>query len=377
LFLLWACGACLRLTILAVPPVITIIQHDLHLSGTEIGLLTGIPVVLFALAATPGSTLVGRLGVRRALLIGLAVTAIGGALRAAATGSWGLYLTSIIMSAGVAIMQPVMAASVRAWVPERAAFGTAVYTNGLIMGEVIPVALMIPFVLPLTGTWRAGLGAWSVPVAATFVCVLTLTPKLTMSSVTKAHLRWLPDLRSGLNWRIGLVLGSVASTYFSTNGFLPAYLNGNGHPELVSTALTALNLGQFPTSFLLLFVADKMQGRLSPYSLLGLSMVACVIGIMSTASDWTVFWAALLGGTCGAALALSLALAPMLCRDPDEVAGTSAAAFAVSYGCAMLVSFTSGVSWDLARNVDAAFIPIVVGTLPMLIVPPMLRLRRK
>jgi cyanate permease len=48
LFLLWTCGASLRLTILAVPPVISFIQQDLHLSGTEVGLLSGIPVILFA-----------------------------------------------------------------------------------------------------------------------------------------------------------------------------------------------------------------------------------------------------------------------------------------------------------------------------------------
>src|SRR5271154_644153 len=42
--LLWMCGVCLRLTVLAVPPVIAMIQRDLNLSGTEIGLLSGIPI---------------------------------------------------------------------------------------------------------------------------------------------------------------------------------------------------------------------------------------------------------------------------------------------------------------------------------------------
>jgi CP family cyanate transporter-like MFS transporter len=53
LFLLWTCGASLRLTVLAVPPVISIIQQDLHLSGTEVGLLSGVPVMVFATVATP------------------------------------------------------------------------------------------------------------------------------------------------------------------------------------------------------------------------------------------------------------------------------------------------------------------------------------
>jgi MFS transporter, CP family, cyanate transporter len=94
LFLLWTCGASLRLTILAVPPVISIIQQDLHLSGTEVGLLSGVPVIIFAIAAMPGSTLIARFGVRSTLLTGLAIAAIGGALRGVTSNAWQLYLAS-------------------------------------------------------------------------------------------------------------------------------------------------------------------------------------------------------------------------------------------------------------------------------------------
>jgi CP family cyanate transporter-like MFS transporter len=375
LFLLWACGVSLRLTVLAVPPVISIIQQDLHLSGTEVGLLSGMPVILFAIAATPGSTLIARFGVRHTLLSGLVIAAIGAALRAGSSTAWQLYLTTIIMSAGIAIMQPTMAAAVREWMPDRPTFGTAVYTNGLIIGEIIPVATMLSLVLPLAGGWRPALGIWAVPLIVTAILVAILRPGLSKGLVAAQPLRWLPELNSRLNWRIGLILGSITSTYFCINGFLPAYLNGNGHSELVGSALTALNLGQIPTSFLLLFAADKVQGRRWPFLLFGLLFVACVIGIM--ASYWTVAWAALVGATCGAALVLGLALAPLLCPHPDEVARTSAAAFAISYGFAMLISFVSGAAWDMAGNVDAALIPILLGTLPILVLTPTLALVRK
>jgi MFS transporter, CP family, cyanate transporter len=377
LFLLWTCGASLRLTVLAVPPVISTIQQDLHLSGTDVGLLSGIPVILFAIAATPGSTLISRFGVRSTLLAGLGIAAIGGMLRGVTSNALQLYLTSIVMSSGIAIMQPTMAAAVRAWIPERATFGTAVYTNGLIIGEIIPVATMLPLVLPHLGSWRPALAIWSIPLVGTAILVAILRPRSTAQAIISQPVRWLPELNSWLNWRIGLILGSVTSTYFCINGFLPAYLNGNGHPELVSAALTALNLGQIPTSFLLLFAADRVQGRRWPYLLFGLLFIACVIGMMSSASYWTVFWAALVGATCGAALVLGLALSPLLCRHPDDVARTSAAAFAIAYSFAMLISFLSGAAWDMAGNVNAALIPIFLGTLPISILAPTLALTRK
>src|SRR6185295_642052 len=50
LLLLWLAGIGLRLTILAVPPVLAIIRDDFGLSATEVGLLSSIPPALFAIA---------------------------------------------------------------------------------------------------------------------------------------------------------------------------------------------------------------------------------------------------------------------------------------------------------------------------------------
>jgi CP family cyanate transporter-like MFS transporter len=368
--LLWTCGACLRLTVLSVPPVLSLIQSDLHLSGTEVGLLSGIPVVVFAMFAAPGSIVVARMGVRGALLFGLAVTIAGTLLRAGTTAAWQLYAMSALMSAGIAVMQPAMAAAVREWMPNRPAFGTAVYTNGLIVGEIVPVAMMLPLVLPFFDqNWRWGLGVWSLPLIATAAAVALFAPRSLAGSANQAT-SWLPQLNSRLNWRIGLTLGSAMSTYFCLNGFLPAYLDGSGHHELISGALTALNAGQLPASFMLLLTADKLQGKRWPYLVLGGLFSCCVIGVVTSASTWTVVWAGLAGFSAGAALPLGLALAPVLCDNPNDASRASAAAFAIGYGFAMLVSFVSGAAWDLVGNVNAAFLPILLGSFPILIAAP-------
>src|SRR6202158_3999343 len=90
LLLLWLAGNGLRLTILAVPPVIPLVHDELNLSATQIGILTGLPSMLFAFAAVPGSLLIARLGIRTALVVGLVITAIGGAVRGGADGGGGV-----------------------------------------------------------------------------------------------------------------------------------------------------------------------------------------------------------------------------------------------------------------------------------------------
>src|ERR1700726_1890690 len=96
LALLWLGGVAARMPILAIPPVLPLIHDELHLSETEVGLLIGLPLGLFAAAAVPGSLLVARLGVRRTMLIGLTLTALASAARSASIDVLTLYAATAL-----------------------------------------------------------------------------------------------------------------------------------------------------------------------------------------------------------------------------------------------------------------------------------------
>src|SRR3954463_13388557 len=165
--LLWLFGLCLRTTVLAVPPVIPMIHHSLALSQAQVGALASLPVLLFSFAAVPGSILIARFGAFRVLFAGTVLTALGSALRGAAPDALLLFAATFAMGVGIAIMQPSLPSIVREWVPQRIALGTAVYSNGLLMGEALAASLTIPVVLPAVGNdWRLALVAWSAPVLA-------------------------------------------------------------------------------------------------------------------------------------------------------------------------------------------------------------------
>src|SRR5258706_15742239 len=81
LLLLWLGGIDLRLTMLAVPPLIPLIHRELHLDEKAVGALVSLPVLILAVASVPGSLLIAKLGVRRALLIGLCFVGVFSPLR--------------------------------------------------------------------------------------------------------------------------------------------------------------------------------------------------------------------------------------------------------------------------------------------------------
>ena len=370
LLLLWLAGNGLRLTILAVPPVIPLIHDGLKLNATQIGILTGLPSMLFAIAAVPGSLLIARLGVRTALVVGLGVTAIGGALRGALPDVMWLYAMTIVMGAGVAVMQVTMPPAVRSWIPQRIGFATAVYTNGLLIGEILPVALMLPLVLPMVGgSWQWGFVFWSAPVAVIAVLIVALAPTSANGQASATSRRWWPDWNSHLIWRLGIMLGTINSTYFATNAFLPDYLRSNGQGEWISAALSGLNAGQVPASLLLLAVAGRLERKAWPYVACGLLCVISTVGIVFGSGAWIVAAATVQGFAAAAILILILALPPLL-SAPDDVHRVTAAMFTISYSCAVIVPVISGVVWDLSGIAAMAFAPIAICGIVLVVLAP-------
>jgi MFS transporter, CP family, cyanate transporter len=370
---LWLAGTALRMTILALPPLIPLIHDDLHMSQTAVGILTGLPPILFATAAVPGALLIARFGALPTLVIGLVTTGLGSALRGFAYDLPILYAGTIVAAFGVAIMQPSMPPLVRAWLPHRVGFATAVYTNGLLLGEVLAVGLTLPVVLPLAGTWRMALVAWGVPCLTIALLVLALAPRPGETTVVApGPRRWWPDWHRPIIWRLGIMLGTVNAMYFAASGFIPDFLHQTGAPDLISPTLTAMNVAQLPASILLVFYANRWVRNVSAYLVCGAVCFASFLGIMFGSGVMIVASAALFGFFGTMILVFMLTL-PALIAPADDVHRLTAGMFTISYSCAVIVPIISGLLWDLSGSAVSAFVPIIACSLVLMVLAPSIR----
>ena len=140
----------------------------------------------------------------------------------------------------------------------------------------------------------------------------------------------------------------------------------------VSAALTGLNAGQLPASALLLLFASRLQLKAWPIIAVGVFSVIATLGIVFGNGPIVVAAASLQGFASAAILVLLLALPPLL-SPPDDVHRTAAAMFTISYTCALIVPVLSGIAWDLTGMPAAAFIPI--GLCGVLLMVPALSFR--
>jgi CP family cyanate transporter-like MFS transporter len=360
LALLWLIGGQLRLTILAVPPVLPLIHRDLALSEKAIGILSALPVLLLALAAIPGSLMVARFGARRGCMFGLLIVAIAGAARGIGPSAPVLYGMTLMMGVGVALMQPTVPTLVGEWFPANPGFATAIYANGLILiGEAVPAAITIPFVLPLVGgSWEWSLAFWSAPVAVTALLVATMTPHAERALPARDY-RWWPDWGGALP--LGLLLGGTGGLYFSANTFIPDYLHAIGQPALVGPCLTALNAGQLPASVVILAFSRQLTGSRIVFIVSPLVAFLGIAALLAASPTLIVAAAGLVGFCCGMQLILALAMPPLLAA-PDDVHHLSAGMFAIGYFVSFLIPPLGGAVWDATHIPATSFIAGALAT---------------
>jgi MFS transporter, CP family, cyanate transporter len=368
LCLLWLAGVAMRMTLLVVPPIIPLIHEDLHMSETQIGLLIGAPLAMFAIAAVPGSLLIARIGARPALIVGMIIAALAGGARGAAIDVWTLYLASIATGFGIAIMQPAMPTLTRSWLPSRIGLGTVGYSNGMVVGALLPPVLTLPLILPwVGGSWRADFAVWAVPAILLAVIFFLASPKDRSSDhrasgagIGAIGRLWWPDWKNPLVWLLGFTFGSNNSPFFGANAFLGDYLASQGNTRALAPALSSLNGAQVFALVLLIVLAERMQRRAWPFLLFGPLMLAGFVGLILLQSPLAiVICTGVIGISTALTMTPTLAL-PALLVAPADVPRTAAGMFTISYTCAIIIPTICGALWDLTGKPWTVFVPLCI-----------------
>ncbi|GAC1427790.1 MAG: hypothetical protein NVSMB5_22610 [Candidatus Velthaea sp.] len=360
LVLLWFAGVDLRLTLLAVPPLIPLIHRGLGLDETGVAALTNIPVLLLSAAAIPGSLAIARFGAKGSLIVGLWLIAIASMLRGVGSSIPVLFAMTFLMGTGIAMAQPALPTLVRQWESTRISFATSVWANGLLVGEALSASLTIPVVLPLFGgAWQPSIGVWGIPVALTAIAFMVVpSPKPPASSGVPAL--WLPNFRDSRVWKIGIFQSAASLTYFGANTFIPDYLHSIGRPELVAPCLSSLNIGQLPASLIIGLIPLRVVGRRESSIVVALAIAAALAGFVIAPGIASIVASAMFGFCAAYILVLSFALPALLAHGPD-VARLSAGTFTIGYAISFIVTELAGAAWDATHQPALAFLPLAIA----------------
>ncbi len=365
-------GFNLRSVILAAPPILPLIQHDLGLNYTATGLLTALPVLVLACAAWPSGLLAERIGARTCVSIGLALLGTCALLRAFSHSAALLFLFTLLMSLGIALAQTAVPVLARRWFPAHIGLIAALFSDGLIIGEAVAAGITAPLMLHMWGAdaWTATFIFWGIPVIALLALWIWLTPVVPARTATPASARAAlarknapPSRRIRVGaLHLGIMLGAGSLIYFGMNGWIASYNQALHQAALTPVVLTVLNVAQLPSSLAVTLFAQRLAGRRWPFIAAGIVCTIAIVGWVFTPAPLELMWAALLGGSSALVFTLGIALPPLLAK-PGEVARLTGITISLTYAVAFVGPLIGGQLWDIFQLPAVAFLPVALASI--------------
>lgn len=357
ILLLWLTGLYLRLTVLIAPPLAPRIAADLGLGQAATGALTTLPILMLAVAGLGASWLISRIGARRTLMSALVLVALSSSARGLGDAAT-LFLATAVMGAAIAGIQPALPTLLSEWWPSRIAMGTAVYMNGMLIGEVIGSTLTRPVMLPLAGgDWRLALVYWSLPAIIPALSLRLLSPRSRAFEDDPGH--WLPEWRRPLVWKLGLLLGASGSVFFGVNAYMGTVLEGRGEAALLSEALIMFNTTQIIASLIMFTFGRRWIGRSRPLMALMVTGLTGMSGFLFL-SGWPALVALVPTGLAVGLLLILIVALPPLYTQGNATAALAAGMFAVGALTNFFVPLLGGLVGDLLGSARFAVIPILI-----------------
>ena len=313
-----------------------------------------LPVVAIAFGAIPAALLIGRFGLKAAIVFGVLLMAAASTARGYAPSSLMLFVVSVLMGFGVAVFQTALPAATRVWTPGHIALGNAVYLNGMMVGEMSGAGLTLPLVLPMAGgDWRTALLLWSIPIVLIALAAAFVRAPKETNDASEVELQdmaptaSLPNWNDARVWQYGLLLAGSVVLFYVINSYVGVILEDRGESEALAWLLLLYNATPLLASFAVLAVPGWI-GRRGP---IAASAGLAVIGLAGFAflSGWASWMGALLTGFAASVELILLVSLPAAIAKGRAVTRLTAGMTLIGYGVAFLLPMIGG--W-FAKQVD-------------------------
>ncbi|NYG58301.1 CP family cyanate transporter-like MFS transporter [Nocardioides daedukensis] len=366
LFALVVLALNMRPAAVSVGPVLAEVRDGLDMSTTVAGVLTSLPVVLFALVGAVAPWLSRTVGIHRTILASLLAVTAGLALRSMVDSPGPFLVLSAVALAGMATANVLLPSLVKLHFPDRVGTVTALYTTAMAIGLTCSLLLTVP-VAEQFGGWRVGLGVWAA------LALLSALPWLLMAAHDRhvgpagSTIRLGAVARTPLGIAMALFFGLQSTAAYTIFGWFAQLWRDSGYSPAQAGALVGLVAGvSIPLS---LWIPRAAAAREDQRVVL-LAVMACYpvgyVGLMVAPYSGAIAWAVLIGvGACTFPLILSLI--PMRARTAEGTAALSGWTQSAGYLIAAIGPLAVGATYDATGGWT-----LPLGLLLVLAVPQLL-----
>ena len=351
-------AACnLRAPITCVGSLVNMIQEDLSLTPEAAGLITTIPLLVFA-ALSPVAVLISdRLGAGKTLALGFAVMCAGMAVRSY-MGTFGLFAGTVAVGAAIAMGNVLLPAVVKSCFADKTDTMTSLYTMIMQVVSAVATAVSVPAAIVLG--WRTALFIWAVPAAlAAVICMARGDLKVTPSADIGRKEKRPSMFRKRMTWWITLYMGVQSFLFYCFIAWLSPMMQDSGCSETLSGYILSgyVVMGMLGSAFLPVMMRRNRHQSATGVQI-GVMYTFGMIMVMIGKIKILMLAGAMLCGFCsGLCISFSMVLFSLHTSSGEDASRISAIAQSAGY----LIAAAGPVLWGKLYGMTGGFdIPLLI-----------------
>jgi CP family cyanate transporter-like MFS transporter len=353
----------------SVPPMESILTKNLSISHFQAGLLFSGPIIMLAVTAIPAGIIADRIGIKKAIGIGTILLFIGTALRGTATNYTLLLVFSLLFGLGLGWSFALLPKLARTWSPPGKTLIVMGIINagGVMCGIGTALAITVPLIYRLTGSFQGVFYIWSVPLLIAAILWWstvreTANKNAAIQTAGTAYADYKKLLKNKILWLLAFLLFLHNFVFYTWSGWLPTYLLERGVDVNSAGLMTSIMLWVgVPTVILIPLLSSGSNVPRKMFVWVPSILFIILTSSILFAPQWMVWLIIAISGMMNVLRFNTLLVLPVELVPRERAGMASGIAVAIGYVGAVVGPAVGGNMLDLTGNFQ-----IVFGTLTII-----------
>lgn len=352
----------MRAALTAVGPLVSLIQEELSLNAALAGILTTLPLLMFAAGAPCAQALARKVGAWTTMLFGLSLLSAGLVIRSSG-GVVTLLLGVLVVGFGISMLNVLLPALIRALFPQHIGVMTSAYSTGMSIFAALGAALSVPLALQMQLGWRVALGVWLILSLSTLVVWLFQKKRVPVALFAEPTKEKTDSLfRSRDAWCLAMFMGLQSMLYYVFVAWLPTILQAKGLDLVTAGYLSSLfQMISIPSTFVIPILASRSRNRGRFVQMVSGSYVLALLILWLSRSLPVIGLGIVVCGICsGAAVSLAMSLISRRAANSARSIRLSAMVQGLGYVIASIGPYLLGKIFDASGSWQIASVSLMV-----------------
>ena len=362
-------GMILRTPITSVGAIIGPLKNLLEINNTVAGLITTIPLIAFAIFSPFVAKISNKIGLEKTLYLAAIVTSIGLLLRFYINTSV-FFVTTFIIGVGLTVGNVLLPGLAKKYFPENLGVMTGFYAVVMNVSASVAAGISYPILSSNIGGEKFSTGLavniWLIVSILNIVIYAIITKNSKSERIEDKKSGGKGYLRSIKMWSVMLSMGLQSALFYcSVSWFAEIMISKGFTPSEAGLLLSISQFAQFPSTFLVPVLAEKIKNKLIIPIFIAMGYVASLIGMIYIQGNFVLMtiYIVLFALAGGGSFSYVMYLFSAKSKNEEEAADISGLAQAGGYWLAAIFPPLLGYIRDVLNWDVAIYILIVTASL--------------